>query len=252
MKIRIILYFFCFILNSCSDENIPENAAAEEQVERFDQILHENNSGEEPIEKENTDVYIGTIEEQSNSIIHAKDYKVILTVDSLFKMNENGILKVWIGQDSLEQKLESGMIKDETTIPSNLGSYATITPFAPDFEILNADEKKCYAIDPSGSSIIFTLIPNKIGSHRISAVVEIFKNSTCTGTSIPKTSRTLAVEVIVDNKKEFNGKMHELWTIFWEKFLTFWGALVALILGTILFVIRKKIKKNTGYEENEK
>lgn len=82
-------------------------------------------------------------------------------------------------------------------------------------------------------------------------MVEIFKNSTCTGSSIPKTSRTLAVEVIVDNKKEFKGKMHELWTIFWEKFLTFWGALVALILGTILFVIRKKIKKTTGYEENE-
>lgn len=122
MRSPILLSLMCFLLYSCGGE--PRESQTEESFKTIDD--------EETVAESIEDV-VGSINFRNDTVVKAEDYLVILTVDSLIKMNENGILKVWIGQDSLEHKLENGMIKDETTIPSNLGSYATITPFAPDF-----------------------------------------------------------------------------------------------------------------------
>lgn len=187
------------------------------------------------------------------------DYSVILSVDSIIKVNQNGILKIWIGSDALSPETESGMVADETTIPSTIGNYATITPFAPDFEIVDYDNTECHFIEPSGSSVFITLKPKNSGSHRVGAVVRIFKDTlSCNGPSVSKTSRTLSVQVVVDHEKELEEKrkerkekMEELGTIFWDKFVIFWGALIALVLGTIFFLIKRKIKKKTGYDHEE-
>jgi hypothetical protein len=39
--------------------------------------------------------------------------------------------------------------------------------------------------------------------------------------------------------------------VFWKQFMNFYTALVVLVLGALLFVIRRYIKKKTGYDEKE-
>ena len=83
----------------------------------------------------------------------------------------------------------------------------------------------------------------------MSVNIQLYETNDCEGAFIPKTSETLSVTVDVNTKKEIEKKVDTLGQIVWDKFVKFWGALVALIFGAILFVIRKKIKQKTGYDE---
>jgi hypothetical protein len=156
---------------------------------------------------------------------------------------------VWIGAPQIKVSVDPGMTQDQSTIPATIGDYAKITPIAPDFEVKNTSEEKCYEIHPSGSNVRFLLKPKMTGSYKVSANIEIFKASECTGTSIPKTSEILTVTVDVNTKKEISKRTHELWDIVWEKFVTFWGGLITLFFAVILFLIRRKIKKKTKFDE---
>ena len=143
-----------------------------------------------------------------------------------------------------------GMAQDETIIPASIGQYAKIIPYAPDFEV-SPSEAECVEIHPSGSEVRFSLKPKKSGNLKVSADIKLYGNGDCTGTSVPKTAATLSVLVKVDKKKVAANKLEELGTVFWDKFLSFWGALVALLFTLLLFLIKRKLRRRTGFNDNQ-
>lgn len=176
-------------------------------------------------------------------------YSVKLAINKSLKLHEKGVLKIWIGDGRIEINFGENTVQDETIIPANIGHFAKIKPFAPSFDI-SPKSIDCIKIDPSGSAVRFILTPKDSGELEVSADIELFYNSDCSGTPVPKSAETLTVFVDVDHKRKFMDKLNELWAVFWEKFLSFWGALIALFFAALLFVIRSKIKKKTGYSDS--
>ncbi|WP_055442318.1 hypothetical protein [Lacinutrix himadriensis] len=224
--------------------------AIEYPVEAIEEAV-ENTIGN-PIDtsNENTVINSGGVA-QDTMLIKSDDFKVILSVDSTIHKNETGILQVWIGASNIEASFPEGMVQDQTMVPSTIGSYAKITPVAPDFDVEYLTEDKCHKIHPSGSDVRFLIKPKMPGTYKVSANVEIYRTNDCNGASVPKTSKTLSVIVDVDTKKEISKKLQELLNIIWEKFLSFWGALIALVFAALLFAIKRRIKKKTDFDETE-
>lgn len=175
------------------------------------------------------------------------EYTVVLGADEHMKIpGLPGVLRVWIGSSNFNPKFPSRMIQDETTVPA-VGKSAIVEPFAPAFKIDPA-ETQCIKIHPSGSEVRFKLIPQKSGTFDVSANVYLFDSLDCSGPPIPKTAATLKVTVEVNQKEIFLEKVKDLWNIFWEKLLRFWGAFVALIFALILFLIRGRLKQWFGFD----
>ncbi len=174
------------------------------------------------------------------------DYRVVLGVDEIIRIpGIAGELRVWIGSPDYSPNFPERMVQDETTLPA-VGESATVQPFAPAFKI-SPTETQCIKIHPSGSEVRFKLTPQKQGTFEVGANVYLFDSADCSGSPIPKTAATLKVSVEVDKKEIFIEKVHELLDVLWEKFVDFWAALVAILLGLILFLIRGKLKKWFGY-----
>ena len=72
----------------------------------------------------------------------------------------------------------------------------------------------------------------------------MFDNEDCIGTPVIKPAQVLSVRVNVDYGDE-------IWKPVWSYFLRFWYAFVALFFGALFFVIRKFVKKKTGYTEKK-
>lgn len=177
------------------------------------------------------------------------EYKVVLGADETIQIpGIPGELRVWIGSPDHKPVFPERMVEDETTVPA-LGESATVEPFAPAFKI-DPVETQCIKIHPSGSEVRFKLVPEKQGTFEVGANVYLFDSSDCSGSPIPKTAATLKVLVEVDQKEVFFEKVKELWNVLWDKFVEFWAALVAIFFGLILFLIRKKLKKHFGYEDD--
>ena len=256
----LVITILVFSMISCGDAPSPE-AQYEEAVDTANEVPSDIEVGTPPppiIEVKPNDPEIGNtidiMDEEVRSIGNTtvpglENYKVVLSVDGTINMNENGVLVVWIGADTVEVAFEEGTVQDQTIIPTEIGQYAKVTPFAPDFDIINPTEDSCYKIHPSGSEIRFSLQPKSTGTYNVSVNIQLYETEDCQGAFVPKASETLSVIVDVNTQKEIEKKVNTLGEIVWEQFLKFWGALVALIFGAILFIIRKKIKKKTGYEE---
>ena len=182
-----------------------------------------------------------------DSIIKLDDYKVILGADSIIKKHEIVELTVWIGGKSVNVSERNGMIYDEELISGSIGQYARITPYAPDFDVAPT-QKKCIRIHPSGSEVRFSLTPKKSGSLKISANIELFNDVGCTGTPVPKTAKTLTVVVKIDKAYRICEGVKKMAVIFWDKFLSFWGMLITLLFSTLFFLIRRIIKRKTGFD----
>ena len=178
-----------------------------------------------------------------------KDFKVVLSVDSVMYLGQSGLMQVWIGAEDAEVAFSDGMTQDATTMSSTIGKFAKITPFAPDFEITAMHTKVCHKIDPNGSEVRFGLVPKDQGHYRVSANIDLYDTEDCTGVSVPKAAKVLSVSVGVDMNKEISKKVHELESIAWDKFKIFWIALMTLVFGAAIFVIRRFIKNKTGYDE---
>ena len=187
--------------------------------------------------------------ERPVSSLNADDYTAVLDVTETMELHQKGDLRVWIGKENYIQEEEPDMIRGMTTFPGDEGNYARITPYAPDFRI-EPDESQTMRISPSGSSILFTIIPQKKGEFRISAKIELFDNPYFDGVPIPKTTNIVSVVVTVDPKVNLMARLGQLGTVLWDNFLKFWGAVVALIFGALFFVTRKFIKKKTGFTGN--
>ena len=185
-------------------------------------------------------------EEPSKPALNADDYKVALDVTNEITLNSTATLRVWIGLENYLPRAIPTTVRDTTTIPASLGDYARITPYAPDFTV-GPEESQVMRIVPSGSSVLFSLTPEREGEFLISARIELYDNPDLVGVAIPKTSDIVSVVVTVDTKAAVKSRLGELGDIAWKEFIKFWGAIVALILGALYFIIRKSVKKKTGF-----
>lgn len=177
-----------------------------------------------------------------------KDFHVVLSADSVMYLNQAGMMKVWIGEEDINIQVPQGMAKDVKKMSSTIGQFAKITPIAPDFEILNHKAEVCYKIDPHGSEVRYALKPKDEGTYRVSADIQLYDTQDCTGIFVPKSARELTVAVQVDLQKAISKNIHFLEREVWKEFKIFWIALVGLIFGAAIFVIRRFVKNKTGYE----
>jgi|GEM_PF-6776086 len=178
--------------------------------------------------------------------IKAGEYTIVLGADKQIQIpGFPGELRVWIGSSEFSPNFSERMTQDEKIIPA-LGKAARVEPFAPAFKI-EPEEIKCIKIHPSGSEVRFKLIPKKSGSFYVGANVFLFDSLDCTGSPIPKTAATLKVIVKANKKEILFDKAKDLWDVFWQQFLEFWAAFVAISFALILFLIRGKLKQWFGF-----
>ncbi len=177
------------------------------------------------------------------------DYQVVLSVDTNFVWGETGEFVVWIGDQENTPNFSERQEQDQTTAPKDITKYVTVEPNAPEFEIIGRPVHDCMLVHPSGSSFTFNLKAKSTGKHRVGANIYLYDNGDCTGTPIPKAVRSLEVEVKIDAKKEVKEGIAELAGETWSKFKVFWGSLLTLIFGALLFVVRRYIKNRTGYTD---
>ena len=177
------------------------------------------------------------------------DYKVVLGVDQHIQMpGPPAEMKVWIGPSDIEAVMPARMVQDEKPL-SGEGESARVEPSAPEFEVLPVDpDTQCIRIHPSGSEVRFWLKPKDSGNFYVSADVYLYATADCSGSPIPKTAESLQVVVEVNEKKIVELGAKELGAILWQKLLDFWGALVVLFFGLVLFLIRGKLKQWFGYD----
>jgi hypothetical protein len=192
------------------------------------------------------EAYDTVLPSQGMNPLKLEDYKVILAVDEMLRMNETGEMRVWIGATDINPEFSLNKGIDSTIIPASIGQYAKITPYAPDFEV-SPSTMECIRIDPSGSDVRFSIKPKKPGTLKVSANIELYNNADCSGTPVPKTAATLTVNVKVDIKQVIVHKLKEMGVVFWDKFMSFWGALITLIFGALIFLIKRILKRKTGF-----
>lgn len=174
------------------------------------------------------------------------DYAVVLDADKEIKLpGVPGKLRVWIGDPRYKSQPPADMARAESHIPA-VGDWARIEPFAPAFDIGPA-KTECIKIDPTGAEVLFTLTPREAGAFPVGATVYLYTSPNCKGAPVPKTAESLVVTVSVDEEAIVKGKIQELLDVLWEKVVEFWGALLALLLGLVLFLLRDKLKQLFGY-----
>jgi len=259
---------FCLMLSllilSCTQQNAEQEPVADDPVamqpdnSREEQQEDENyNEGNE--EAESTDSSNGSDAEdeaiESPAAMlpppdNREEYRVIMGADSLIKLpGLPGELRVWIGDSSYSSNMSARMERDTANIPA-VGEWATVKPFAPGFQI-EPPETQCITIHPSGSEVVFELIPERSGIFEVGVTVNLYNSSTCSGSPIPKTAANLLVTVEVDRAEKIKAGLLEFWNMFWVKLLEFWGGLLALFFGLILFLIRGRLKRWFGFESRE-
>ncbi len=209
-----------------------ESASGETfETRSFPMVIAENGENSEPA---------------SNKDVKFDAYVVKLGVDEVMKIpGPAGLMRVWIGAPEYAPEFREGMAESVGSLPK-VGETAKVKAVAPDFEVEPKDSI-CIKLHPTGADVLFVLRPKKKGDFKVSAVVELFSSVDCSGAAIPKAVKTLSVSVVVDTGKKIGEGAEEMGGIFWEKFLDFWGAIVALFFGLILFLLRGKLKKIFGF-----
>lgn len=219
-------------------------------------------------DKTGSDPLPGTVSEQPDILMDSGDsfpepmvgssgpaeepipYKIGLDVDERIVMRHKGHLKVWIAPENQEPELLEGKARDTATVPAKeMKSHARISIFAPDFKV-TPSEPQITSISESGASVPFSVTPESEGPSEISAKVELFDNEELRG--IPYSwTETVKVTVYVDGWEIIRVQLRQLGETSLNKFTIFLSALVALLLGMALYMIRKYLKKKTGYDQNK-
>lgn len=171
-------------------------------------------------------------------------YKVVLAADPSITMpGPPGRLKVWIGVPGYKPNFPGGMTEAVGTIPIEAVT-AMIKPLAPAFKV-DPPSSVCMKIDPTGSEVSFTLTPTRGGIFVVSADVHLFKSGDCSGIPIPKGTASLQIQVVVKHMTPFVD-------VFWDKLLAFWTEILVLVFAVILFLLRKQLRKWTGFGKEPK
>jgi hypothetical protein len=75
----------------------------------------------------------------------------------------------------------------------------------------------------------------------------------CTGTPVPKASRTLEVTVSVDYRSAVTKYLMELWKVVWKDgVIPLAVGIMGITVGLILFLYRRVLKKSFDYGDEEK
>ncbi|MBD98918.1 MAG: hypothetical protein CMO34_03665 [Verrucomicrobia bacterium] len=233
-------------------DELVEEASAEEAVEgAVEEAVQEDNSMEEildAIESGSEEDLSDLLPETGAGAPSMPDYAVKLAVDDSIALGDSGRLLVWIGAETADYEAPEGTVSDEASLPSDAGEYAQVTPYGTGFTV-SPKTKECVRIHPSGSEVPFVIIPTAEGEITVNAKIELHQMADCSDSPVPKTAADLNVVVFVDKDKAFKEKKGELLDILWAKFTEFWGALLVLFFGLIIFLLRKKLKQWFGYEE---
>lgn len=180
----------------------------------------------------------------------AHDYKIGLDVDERIVMDHEGYVKVWIKPENKVPELRAGKVRDTVTVSAGeMKQYARISIFAPEF-IVKPAEPKVTHITSDGASAVFSVTPKKEGSAEISAIVELFDNEDLQGLADSMTE-SVEVTVYIDGVEVRKNFFRELLDMTKKQFVPFFGALLAILFGLALYLIRKYLKKKTGFDENE-
>ncbi|MBR4135264.1 MAG: hypothetical protein IKU03_02490 [Bacteroidales bacterium] len=189
----------------------------------------------------------------SNPSETAKDYKAISTVtQEKMTLEETTKLKIWIGEEKEAEKYQpkenNKMAHDTVVFSAVNATYARITPSAPEFEV--EPKSIIVPIVATGVEKTFVLTPKQEGTFQVSAEIELFDNKDCIGVGKPVASGEVIVEVSVDNMGHFKKFLRRLGSEFGSQFETFFAALLVILFGALIFVIRKFIKKKTDYNDD--
>ena len=177
-------------------------------------------------------------------------YKAELGVDAALEFpGEPGELRVWIGAESAAAQFSTDMVTDQAVLGVT-GETAKVTPYAPAFDVLPV-ESQCIKVHPSGSEVRFSLSPKKSGEFKVGADVSLYSSADCSGAPIPKSVASLAVNVEVNTGAYVMMRAAELWAVFWEKTLEFWGAFLVMFFGLILFLIRGRFAAWFGFPSSQ-
>lgn len=156
-----------------------------------------------------------------------------------------GELRVWLGLPERAPATAADEVSREAVIGH--GQTARVTPFANREDVrIEADAAAtCYRLSPDGAEIAFRLYPGKPGAFAVGARADLFDSPDCSGPPVPKTSRTLAVDVVVDVGGEVKAKVGVgLWDLgarLWQGVLSFWDKLVLLVFALLLLRVRKRL-----------
>ncbi|WP_372741536.1 hypothetical protein [Neptunomonas sp.] len=179
-----------------------------------------------------------------------EDYKVEVAASSQLTLpGPVGELRVWIGSSLFDPQFPTNMTSDSTSLPA-VGETAKVEAFAPDFAI-TPNEAQCIKIHPQGSEVRFQITPEKSGTYKVGANVNLFETADCSGPPIPRTTATLDVVVSVDLRGVAEEKGLTLLNVLWSKLLEFWEALLVSIFGVILFFMKDKLKRIFGSNKEE-
>ena len=182
--------------------------------------------------------------------LDADDYAIVLDAEERIILNRKGHLMVWIGLEKKMPEQGEEIVRDPHIVPAaEMKTFARISIFAPEFTVEPA-EPQVTRVVPSGSSVAFAVTPKTEGSSKISATVELFDNEELRGMPESKTE-TVSVTVYVDKKKVTKDRIKQLTDMTWDKFIVFWGALLVIVFGLILYLIRKFLKNKTGFDQKE-
>ena len=175
------------------------------------------------------------------------DFQVLLEADKKMKVGKKSYFRVWIGAEEYMPKQVEDIVRDTATVHAESNSYALVTPIAPDFEVVPEAAQRI-PLQARGSSAVFTLTPLKKGESFVSATVVIYDSE---GNEDPQSTERLSVKVSSNFWGRQENHANEMENVFWDKFMSFYTALVVLVLGALLFVIRRYIKKKTGYDDEK-
>ena len=184
----------------------------------------------------------GQSPQETGSDVDSERFAAVLEVTERIKLGDEGTALVWIGKEDRIRKASKGMVRD-TAIFYDVKAFALIIPHA-DSCIFNP-KSVFMPISQKGSTARFDIIPNKAGSIEVSADVLFYDDENRSHTPDPECTQVLTVEVNVDY-------WGYIWGTVWDFFKKFWGAFVALVFAALLFVVRKYIKKKTGYSDDLK
>lgn len=173
----------------------------------------------------------------------SKQYAAVLEVTERMKVGGKGTAIVRIGrEDCIKWKANQGMVRD-TAFFYDPKAYVLIIPHAD--SCVFTPESVFMEVYETGSSATFSITPKKADSIEVSAELLFYDDQKCSHLPKHDNTQVLKVEVNVDY-------WGFIWGTVWKFFKDFWGAFVALVFGALLFVVRKYIKKKTGYNDDVK
>lgn len=161
----------------------------------------------------------------------------VAATDHIELPGAKGMLSVWIGLAQNLPEADSGTASSTQSLGMR-GQTATVTPFAPDFDVDPATTV-CERVVPSGSIVRFALTPKHAGDLTVGANVQLFDSTDCSGIPVPKSTRTIHVQVEVCEMCYVKSGLATLGAETWKAFSHFWTWLLGVVFVTLSVLINR-------------